>query len=172
MENLVVFSVLANAPWKRVASFEVPADLPPCPAGGCICVHVWVPGICGERASPVQSLKGCAHRYLAQPTSISTRIDAKSLVGHRPRSWLLLNLQPIAVATRIACKAQSRSLSTINSKVTTLATFYPQTSRVTIKTMGFDLAPKRTSSKKVRLTLLCLLRRRSFLRHTLLFLQQ
>jgi hypothetical protein len=57
MENLVVFSVLANTPWKRVASFDVPADLPPCPTGGCICVHVWVPGICGERASAIPKSK-------------------------------------------------------------------------------------------------------------------
>ncbi|KAF8157899.1 hypothetical protein B0H34DRAFT_782604 [Crassisporium funariophilum] len=35
-ENLVVFSVLYNTPWQRLATYESP-DLPACPAGGCIC---------------------------------------------------------------------------------------------------------------------------------------
>jgi hypothetical protein len=57
-DNLVVFSVrykyvhhhhhlrprliliarfLASTPWKRVVHYDVPAAMPPCPAGGCIC---------------------------------------------------------------------------------------------------------------------------------------
>ncbi|KXN90938.1 Cell division control protein 15 [Leucoagaricus sp. SymC.cos] len=36
-ENLVVFSVLYNTPWRRLATYTVPR-LPPCPDGGCICV--------------------------------------------------------------------------------------------------------------------------------------
>jgi hypothetical protein len=44
MSNLVVFSVLANTPFKRIAEFSVPKDLPPCPDGGCTCTHMWVPG--------------------------------------------------------------------------------------------------------------------------------
>ncbi|KAF5317676.1 hypothetical protein D9619_012681 [Psilocybe cf. subviscida] len=46
-ENLVVFTVLYNTPWKRLATYHVP-DLPPCPPGGCICAHGWVPNACGE----------------------------------------------------------------------------------------------------------------------------
>ncbi|KAL0948866.1 hypothetical protein HGRIS_008986 [Hohenbuehelia grisea] len=46
-ENLVVFSVLPNSPWKRLASFSVPSALPACPQGGCICVWGWVPNGCG-----------------------------------------------------------------------------------------------------------------------------
>ncbi|QKX59718.1 uncharacterized protein TRUGW13939_06860 [Talaromyces rugulosus] len=48
MENLVVFSVLEHTPWKRIATYEVPADLPPCPDAGCICAWGWVPQGCGE----------------------------------------------------------------------------------------------------------------------------
>ncbi|KAF9012214.1 hypothetical protein BDZ89DRAFT_1224185 [Hymenopellis radicata] len=36
-ENLVVFSVLEKSPWHRVATYDVPAGLPACPPGGCIC---------------------------------------------------------------------------------------------------------------------------------------
>jgi hypothetical protein len=36
-ENLVVFTVRYNTPWQRVTSYDVPKDLPPCPAGGCTC---------------------------------------------------------------------------------------------------------------------------------------
>ncbi|KAF8182317.1 hypothetical protein BJ912DRAFT_978589 [Pholiota molesta] len=46
-ENLVVFSVLYNTPWKRIAVYNVP-DLPACPPDGCICAHGWVPNGCGE----------------------------------------------------------------------------------------------------------------------------
>jgi len=48
MENLVVFTVLPNTPWKRIATYQVPADLPPCPADGCTCAYGWVPKGCGE----------------------------------------------------------------------------------------------------------------------------
>ncbi|KAF8172110.1 hypothetical protein BJ912DRAFT_1047362 [Pholiota molesta] len=47
-DNLVVFSVRYNTPWKRVVYYDVPAAMPPCPAGGCICAWGWVPNGCGE----------------------------------------------------------------------------------------------------------------------------
>ncbi|KAJ2928081.1 hypothetical protein H1R20_g9019, partial [Candolleomyces eurysporus] len=46
-ENLVVFTVLYNTPWKRVAEYQVP-ELPACPEGGCHCVWGWVANGCGE----------------------------------------------------------------------------------------------------------------------------
>ncbi|KAF7323432.1 hypothetical protein HMN09_00124100 [Mycena chlorophos] len=46
--NLVVFSVAYNTPWKRVQSYDVPAAMPACPEGGCICGWGWVPNGCGE----------------------------------------------------------------------------------------------------------------------------
>ncbi|THU95040.1 hypothetical protein K435DRAFT_667205 [Dendrothele bispora CBS 962.96] len=46
-ENLVVFTVAYNTPWKRVATFDVP-NLPACPEEGCICAWGWVPNGCGE----------------------------------------------------------------------------------------------------------------------------
>ena len=33
-DNLVVFSVRYHTPWKRVTSYDVPADMPGCPEGG------------------------------------------------------------------------------------------------------------------------------------------
>ncbi|KAF6758276.1 hypothetical protein DFP72DRAFT_1043824 [Ephemerocybe angulata] len=42
-ENLVVFSVRYNTPWKRVIYYDVPASLPSCPPDGCICAWGWVP---------------------------------------------------------------------------------------------------------------------------------
>jgi hypothetical protein len=47
LENLVVFSVLENTPWKRLAVYDIPAALPACPPGGCTCAWLWLPGICG-----------------------------------------------------------------------------------------------------------------------------
>ncbi|KAJ3806350.1 hypothetical protein EV368DRAFT_50549 [Lentinula lateritia] len=47
-ENLVVFSVTYNTPWKRLTTYEVPANMPACPEGGCICAWGWIPNACGE----------------------------------------------------------------------------------------------------------------------------
>jgi len=46
-ENLVVFTVLYNTPWKRIATYSVP-NLPACPSDGCICAWGWVANGCGE----------------------------------------------------------------------------------------------------------------------------
>lgn len=47
-ENLVIFTVRHNTPWKRIATYDVPNGMPPCPAEGCICVWGWIPNGCGE----------------------------------------------------------------------------------------------------------------------------
>jgi len=57
MSDLVVFSVLPNTPWKRIATYQVPADLPPCPADGCTCAWGWVPKGCGEPNMYMQGFK-------------------------------------------------------------------------------------------------------------------
>jgi len=57
MENLVVFSVLPNTPWKRIATYQVPRDLPPCPAEGCTCAWLWIPKGCGEPNMYMQPYK-------------------------------------------------------------------------------------------------------------------
>jgi len=47
-ENLVVFTVRHNTPWKREVWYDVPAAMPACPPGGCICAWGWVPNGCGQ----------------------------------------------------------------------------------------------------------------------------
>ncbi|GAW03006.1 hypothetical protein LENED_004693 [Lentinula edodes] len=42
-QNLVVISVAYNTPFKRLTSYDIPAGLPACPAGGCICGVSTVP---------------------------------------------------------------------------------------------------------------------------------
>ncbi|KAJ3556862.1 hypothetical protein NP233_g11880 [Leucocoprinus birnbaumii] len=51
--NLVVFSVLYNTPWRRLATYTAPR-LPPCPDGGCICA---VPNGCGTPNMYMHPLK-------------------------------------------------------------------------------------------------------------------
>ncbi|KAF9465322.1 hypothetical protein BDZ94DRAFT_1254262 [Collybia nuda] len=46
-ENLVVFTVAYNTPWRLIATYSVP-NLPACPPDGCICAWGWVPNGCGE----------------------------------------------------------------------------------------------------------------------------
>jgi len=57
MENLVVFSVLKESPWHRLATYQVPQDLPPCPEGGCHCAWLWVPKGCGIPNMYMQGFK-------------------------------------------------------------------------------------------------------------------
>ncbi|KAK5709263.1 hypothetical protein LTR17_019943 [Elasticomyces elasticus] len=57
MEDLVVFTVLEHTPWKRLATYEVPAGMPACPEGGCICAHLWVPKGCGQPNMYMQGFK-------------------------------------------------------------------------------------------------------------------
>ncbi|KAJ7500432.1 hypothetical protein B0H11DRAFT_1800351, partial [Mycena galericulata] len=47
-QNLAVFTVRYHTPWKRVTSYDVPADMPACPEGGCICAWGWIPNGCGQ----------------------------------------------------------------------------------------------------------------------------
>ncbi|KJA20613.1 hypothetical protein HYPSUDRAFT_1090757 [Hypholoma sublateritium FD-334 SS-4] len=46
-DSLVVFTVLPNTPWQRLATYHVP-NLPACPDRGCICSWGWVADNCGE----------------------------------------------------------------------------------------------------------------------------
>ncbi|KAK4231908.1 WSC domain-containing protein [Podospora fimiseda] len=57
MENLVVISVAPNTPWKRIVNYPIPADLPPCPSGGCYCAWLWVPDGCGQPNMYMQNFK-------------------------------------------------------------------------------------------------------------------
>ncbi|KAI0775016.1 hypothetical protein BD413DRAFT_611390 [Trametes elegans] len=41
-EDLVVFSVNQTCVWHRFTDFQVPARMPPCPDGGCICTWNWI----------------------------------------------------------------------------------------------------------------------------------
>ena len=41
-EDFVVFSVNQTCVWNLHTYFEVPADMPPCPNGKCICSWFWV----------------------------------------------------------------------------------------------------------------------------------
>lgn len=37
-----------STPWKRIATYEVPAALPACGPEGCTCAWLWVPFHCGQ----------------------------------------------------------------------------------------------------------------------------
>jgi hypothetical protein len=41
-EDFVIFSVNHTSPWERFTKFEVPADMPECPEGGCTCAWFWI----------------------------------------------------------------------------------------------------------------------------------
>ena len=41
-EDFAVFSVNQTCVWTRFTDFQVPARMPPCPAGGCHCSFFWI----------------------------------------------------------------------------------------------------------------------------------
>lgn len=41
-EDFTVFSVNQTCVWTRLTDFQVPASMPACPPGGCICAWFWV----------------------------------------------------------------------------------------------------------------------------------
>jgi hypothetical protein len=51
-EDFTVFSVNHTCVWTRFTDFQVPARMPPCPEGGCICAWFWVhsPNSGGEQS--------------------------------------------------------------------------------------------------------------------------
>ncbi|KIW62805.1 hypothetical protein PV04_10936 [Phialophora macrospora] len=57
MEDLVVFTVLEHTPWKRSATYQVPAAMPACPEDGCTCAWLWVPRGCGQPNIYMQGFK-------------------------------------------------------------------------------------------------------------------
>ena len=41
-EDFTIFSVNHTCVWYRDTDFSVPARMPPCPEGGCICAWFWI----------------------------------------------------------------------------------------------------------------------------------
>jgi len=41
-EDFTIFSVNQTCVWTRFTDFQVPARMPPCPNGGCICAFFWI----------------------------------------------------------------------------------------------------------------------------------
>ena len=41
-EDFAVVSIAYECPWKKDVDFDIPADLPACPEGGCHCMWGWV----------------------------------------------------------------------------------------------------------------------------------
>lgn len=52
-EDFVMFSVNQTCVWTRFTEFQVPANMPPCPEGGCTCAFFWVhsPNSGGEESA-------------------------------------------------------------------------------------------------------------------------
>lgn len=47
-EDFTVFSVNQTCVWTRFTDFQVPARMPPCPDGGCICAFFWIHSVCAK----------------------------------------------------------------------------------------------------------------------------
>ncbi|KAH6912658.1 hypothetical protein BKA70DRAFT_1097544 [Coprinopsis sp. MPI-PUGE-AT-0042] len=61
-ENLVIFSVAAHTPWRRLTTYQIPR-LPRCPPSGCTCAWGWVPEGCGAPDIYMQIFKCTVTNY-------------------------------------------------------------------------------------------------------------
>ncbi|EJD48785.1 hypothetical protein AURDEDRAFT_60471 [Auricularia subglabra TFB-10046 SS5] len=77
MDELTVFTVAPNTPFKLHARYDVP-DLPECPPGGCICAWGWVPNHCGQANVYM-------HPYRCKVTN--ARPEARRPARARPPVW-------------------------------------------------------------------------------------
>lgn len=50
-EDFTVFSVNQTCVWTRFTDFQVPARMPPCPEGGCICSFFWIHSVRSVRCN-------------------------------------------------------------------------------------------------------------------------
>lgn len=57
-EDFAIFSVNQTCVWTRFTEFQVPANMPPCPEGGCTCAFFWVhsPNSGGEESASLISI--------------------------------------------------------------------------------------------------------------------
>lgn len=76
-DNLVVFSVAYHTPWTRVTTYQVPAKMPPCPPGGCICSWNWIPDGCGTANMYMQGFK----------CNVTNSISTTPLATPKPAVW-------------------------------------------------------------------------------------
>lgn len=53
--EMVVISVDYQCPWFKAARFQIPAGLPPCPPGGCLCTWNWIHSAFGGQAEMMQT---------------------------------------------------------------------------------------------------------------------
>ncbi|KAL1405553.1 hypothetical protein Q8F55_009191 [Vanrija albida] len=58
-DSMVVFSVNYQCPWFKEVEFEIPADLPPCPPGGCHCSWNWSHSPAGGGSEQFMTLFKC-----------------------------------------------------------------------------------------------------------------
>jgi hypothetical protein len=40
--DFTVISINRMSPWTRLAAYDIPADMPPCPPAGCLCSWSWI----------------------------------------------------------------------------------------------------------------------------------
>ncbi|KIJ36911.1 hypothetical protein M422DRAFT_33969 [Sphaerobolus stellatus SS14] len=71
-EDFVVFSVQQTCVWHRDTVFEVPADMPPCPNGKCMCSWFWIHNSNGGSDQMYQTAFQCNITY-APGQTISTK---------------------------------------------------------------------------------------------------
>jgi hypothetical protein len=81
---MTIISVNYTSPWYRLTDYAIPANLPECPEGGCICTWNWV-HLAGNgegdgeeivRPSPKRQREGADN-------SIMSCIDVRSLEGRK-----------------------------------------------------------------------------------------
>lgn len=52
--DMTVISINQNSVWEREIGYDIPAGLPPCPEGGCLCTWNWIHQAGGTEGYPFE----------------------------------------------------------------------------------------------------------------------
>jgi hypothetical protein len=78
-EDFAIFTTNRNCVWTRYTDFEVPAAMPECPPGGCICSWFWI----HEPDSGSEQVISRCSTTMASPNPYRTELhDTLPLQGH------------------------------------------------------------------------------------------
>jgi hypothetical protein len=71
--DLTVISINQTAVWARAVDYQIPAGMPPCPSGGCLCTWNWI-----HEANRTFPWRSCSASYLRFITCADASCSAQT----------------------------------------------------------------------------------------------
>ena len=84
--DMTVISVNTVSPWYRNTDYKIPAGLPACPSGGCLCTWNWIHQANHGEGYPYEIVSPLSAMWIDLMISITTCTDVRSQV-RGPGRW-------------------------------------------------------------------------------------